>query len=178
MKNEATIKKTRKRLKSQKGKIMHKVTPTMIDCMVSDHYGAGMTIKDIAVKYGIHVTTASKYLTANKHKKTIYENFVPEKVLARADMSELERIKLINEDAITNIELGFAVMRKRLEVEIAILSKDTDVGNTGIGLKDLTALMKEVMPFVLARKEGIKGKSEDSKSATKGKVYQMFKQAK
>lgn len=169
--------KARTTAKDTKVKLSARVSPVMIECAMSDLFGAKMAVNDIAKKYGVHRITINKWAKKNQHLKAKYEKFEPEPILMRQNKPELERLDLLSQDSLSVMELSLAIVRKRLEDELSV-DKLLELPEAAkIKMNELSVIIGQIAPFVLPRKEG-KG-NPDSKGAKKlGLARQMFKQAK
>lgn len=153
------------------------INPILIECALSDIFGAKMKICDVAAKYNVHRTTINKWIAKNKHLKSKYEVFEPEPILLRKDKPELERLELLNSDSMSVMELSLALVRKRLEDELNV-SPDVKIASTDkIKMNELSVIIAQVAPFVLPKKESGKG-AKETRQKPMGLARNMFKEAK
>lgn len=169
--------RARTNAKNTKVKLSPRLSPVMVECAMSDLFGAKMQVQDVAKKYGVHRITISKWAKKNEHLKAKYEKFEPEPILMRQNKPELERLDLLSQDSMSVMELSLAIVRKRLEDELSIDQTVQVPENAKIKMNELSVIISQIAPFVLPRKEG-KGNPDRNRGKKLGLARQMFKQAK
>lgn len=165
----------KKPIQANRTSLRTKTTPGLITCVVSDYFGAKMTQKAIAQKYGVHKVTVCRWIKQNEHMKSTYEGFNPEPIIERAKLPELERLKLFMSDALTGAERTVWLINQRLNEE---LTRDANAPGPRLSITDLTKILAELLPYILTKKEagrkGEKEKQPDGRSA----VLEMFRNQK
>lgn len=150
-----------------------RVTEKTIDCMVSDYYGADMSVAAISKKYGFHYQTVYRHINANKHMEEYYRGLNPEPLKKREELPELERIDLISKDSLSVIEKTLALINQRLISNITINEKGVIVGETDkLNLKELAVIISEITPYVIEKKVGRPKNQEETK---RGNVFELMK---
>lgn len=161
------------------GKVV--ITTAIIESALSEFWGGGMTKKEIAKKYSVTETTIYRWAAKNKHLREKFLKEPPPPVIFRSKLTEMERLKMINDDAMSIIELTMEVVKGRLEDEIKA-KKEGIACTTTIKMNELSVVLAEITPYILPKKASPTGKKvkESTEGSPVGKVIKggMFKQAK
>lgn len=162
-----------KKLPTKKKSPQYRISQQMVDCMVSDFYGAGLTCAAIAKKYDLHYNTAYRHIKENAHMEEYYNGLKPEPLKKREELPELERVGHIIKDSYSVIEKTLAIINNRLNDEIVAAEKGIKTEPSHkLNLKDLAVVIAEINPYILEKK--VPGKKPDGNTKGKGQVFQMF----
>lgn len=156
------------------------ITTGMIENACMDYWAGELTKEEIAKKYGVCATTIYRWAGRNKHLKEKFAKNPPKPMINRSDLTEMERLRLLNDDAMSIVELTFEVVKNRLEDEVKA-KKDGIVGITPIKMNELSVVISEITPYIMSKKPvPTAKKGKDSGESPAGKVIKggMFKQAK
>lgn len=157
------------------------ITTEVIENALAEFWGGGTTKEAIAKKYNVCPTTIYRWAAKNKHLREKFLKEPPEPVIFRSKLTEMERLRLINDDAMSIVELTLEVVKGRLEDEIKA-KKEGIEGTTHIKMNELSVVLAEITPYIMAKKPiptAKKGKDSAGEGNPAGKVIKggMFKKA-
>lgn len=156
------------------------ITTGMIENACLDYWSGILTKEEIAKKYGVCATTIYRWAANNKHLREKFVKEPPKPAIFRSALTEMERLRMINDDAMSIIELTMEVVKSRLEDELRA-KKEGIIGTTPIKMNELSVVLSEITPYIMAKKPipTVK-KDKNSGESPAGKVIKggMFKQAK
>ena len=156
------------------------ITTGLIESALNDFWGTNMTKKEIGEKYGVCETTLYRWAAKNKHLQEKFLKKPPEPETLRDHLTEMERLRLINNDALTVIELTLQMVKLRLEDELKARENKIE-GTVPIKMNELSVVLSEITPYIMSKKPVITNKkgSERSGDSPAGKVVKggMFKKA-
>jgi len=156
------------------------ITTGMIENACLDYWGGKLTKEEIGKKYGVCATTIYRWAARNKHLREKFVKEPPEPAIFRSKLTEMERLRLINDDAMSIVELTLEVVKGRLEDELKA-KKDNIKGTTPIKMNELSVVLSEITPYIMAKKPSPTAKKgkDSANDGQVGKVVKggMFKKA-
>lgn len=145
------------------------ISPHTINCILQDVWGNKMQKTEVAVKYDVSRFSVYKFLNDNIDKKSTYEVFSPADVIKRAELPHLSRVELLVDDAVSSLEMAFALIRKILEQQL------TEGVKVTLDVKELSLYIDKLAPYVLEKKNSSIPKEVKKTPDTPAKVLEMFK---
>lgn len=168
----------------QNGRLYHKkrvtakmLITTNLNQIIEDLMKTGeekMSHAQIAKKYRLCARTIdrikAKYVAYRHPEDVKLPEINQTEIFKRAELDVLSRLKMINEDSISILELSFAAMRCMLEAEIASHTKfqKGETCKTGdLKPREITDFVMAVAPYVMQKKEN-RGKPVANEKAATG----------
>lgn len=144
--------------------------------MLQLYHRDGMKQSEIARKFGTtrqYVNMTLKALEKNIEVQGDAMSFVPDEILRRKKLDTLQRIALINSDAIEVVELTIALAKHKIQNTLRAiqdadqLKPENSAGNAFIELDKLTKLLNTALPYVIPKSEANKSEGLNKKPVTK-----------
>lgn len=141
-----------------------------------------MTHEHVAAKYKVCTKTISrinvKFVLSKGDAEIKLPEVDPQQIMKeRKELTPLERLKLIDADGITVVELSLAAMRCMLESEIAAqtkLQKGETCKSGDLKPREITDFILAIAPFVLLKKDTPKGKANDKSGNVGNDIRQRW----